>query len=198
MDLVIATRNQGKLKEIRRLLLDTGVVVRGLDEFPEAPEVEEDGDSFEANARKKAETVAAAIGLWTLADDSGLTVEALGGKPGVHSARYAGPAASDADNNAKLIQELTEVPLPQRKGAFNCCMALSRPGEPTRVFHGRIEGLLLNEPRGEGGFGYDPLFLVREYGKTMAELAIEVKNRISHRGQALRQALGWIKDNLLG
>ncbi|MCP3177760.1 MAG: XTP/dITP diphosphatase [Desulfuromonadales bacterium] len=198
MDLVVATRNQGKLKEIRRLLMDTGVEVRGLDEFPGVPEVEEDGDSFEANARKKAETVAAAVGLWTLADDSGLTVDALGGRPGVHSARYAGPEATDADNNAKLIQELAEVSRVQRKGAFNCCMALSRPGEPTRVFHGRIEGLLLDEPRGEGGFGYDPLFLVREYGKTMAELAIEVKNRISHRGQALRQALGWIKDNLLG
>lgn len=198
MDLVVATRNQGKLKEIRRLLMDTGVEVRGLDEFPGVPEVEEDGDSFEANARKKAETVAAAVGLWTLADDSGLTVDALGGRPGVHSARYAGPEATDADNNAKLIQELAEVSPVQRKGAFNCCMALSRPGEPTRVFHGRIEGLLLDEPRGEGGFGYDPLFLVREYGKTMAELAIEVKNRISHRGQALRQALGWIKDNLLG
>ena len=198
MDLVVATRNQGKLKEIRRLLMDTGVEVRGLDEFPDVPEVEEDGDSFEANARKKAETVAAAVGMWTLADDSGLTVDALGGRPGVHSARYAGPEATDADNNAKLIQELVEVSRVQRKGAFNCCMALSRPGEPTRVFHGRIEGLLLDEPRGEGGFGYDPLFLVREYGKTMAELAIEVKNRISHRGQALRQALGWIKDNLLG
>ncbi|MDW7645871.1 MAG: XTP/dITP diphosphatase [Desulfuromonadales bacterium] len=197
MDLVVATRNQGKLKEIRRLLMDTGVNVRGLDEFPGVPEVEEDGDSFEANARKKAETVAATVGLWTLADDSGLTVDALGGRPGVHSARYAGPEATDADNNAKLIQELAEVPRIQRKGAFNCCMALSRPGEPTRVFHGRIEGLLLDEPRGEGGFGYDPLFLVREYGKTMAELAIEVKNRISHRGQALRQALDWIKDNLL-
>jgi len=197
MDLVVATRNQGKLKEIRRLLVDTGVVVRGLDEFPDAPEVEEDGDTFEANARKKAEIVAASVGLWTLADDSGLTVDALGGRPGVHSARYAGPEASDADNNAKLIEELTEIPLQRRKGAFNCCMALSRPGETTRVFHGRIEGLLLDAPRGEGGFGYDPLFLVREYGKTMAELAMEVKNRISHRGQALRQALDWIKTDLL-
>ncbi len=196
MELVVATRNQGKLKEIRRLLEGTSIRVRGLDEFPDVPEVEEDGDTFEANARKKAETVSEIVGLWTLADDSGLAVEALQGKPGVHSARYAGVGAGDAANNAKLLQDMQGIDRNRRQAAFCCCMALSFPGQPSRLFEGRVEGLVLDIPRGEGGFGYDPLFLVREYGKTMAELPMDVKNRISHRGQALRKALEWIRTTI--
>ncbi len=193
MKLVVATGNQGKLKEIRRLLADTGIEIAGLDAFPDLPEVVEDGATFEANARKKALAVAGATGQPTLADDSGLVVEALGGAPGVRSARYAGEKATDADNNRKLLTELAGVPESRRQAAFCCVMALCLPGEACRVFSGRVEGILLEAPRGEEGFGYDPLFFVPEYGKTMAELPLETKNRISHRGQALRQALASLR-----
>ncbi len=194
MELLVATRNGGKLKEIRRLLDDLGIAVKGLDAFPELPEVEEDGATFAANAAKKAETVCRLTGLPTLADDSGLEVSALAGAPGVYSARYAGSGATDADNNRKLLAALAGVPDKERRGAFRCAMALARPGAETRIFHGQVEGLILDAPRGEGGFGYDPLFLVREYGKTMAELPLDVKNRISHRGQALRQVVEFLKS----
>lgn len=189
MELVVATGNAGKLREIRRLLADTGIEVKGLDAFEGLPEVEEDGETFEANARKKAETIAGLTGCLTLADDSGLAVEALGGQPGVRSARYAGEGATDADNNRKLLGVLQGIPAEKRRAAFCCAMALAAPGQETRFFFGRVEGVILDQQRGEGGFGYDPLFLVPEYGKTMAELPLETKNRISHRGQALRQAI---------
>ncbi|MDY0269628.1 XTP/dITP diphosphatase [Trichloromonas sp.] len=193
MELLVATRNGGKLKEIRRLLGDLGIAVKGLDAFPDLPEVEEDGATFAENAVKKAETVCRLTGVATLADDSGLAVAALDGAPGVYSARYAGAGATDADNNRKLLAALAGVPDKERQGAFHCAMALARPDTETHVFHGRVEGLILDGARGEGGFGYDPLFLVREYGKTMAELPLEVKNRISHRGQALRQVVEFLK-----
>ncbi len=196
MDLVIATRNQGKLREIRRLLQDTPIVVLGLESFPGLPEVEEDGATFADNARKKAETIARLTGKLTLADDSGLEVAALQGAPGVYSARYAGPGASDGDNNAKLLQDLAGVAADQRQGAFCCAMALAGPGRDTRLFFGRVEGRILTAGRGEGGFGYDPLFLVREFAQSMAELPLETKNRISHRGQALRQALAVLLEAL--
>ena len=196
MDLVIATRNQGKLREIRRLLQDTPIVVLGLESFPGLPEVEEDGATFADNARKKAETIARLTGKLTLADDSGLEVAAPQGAPGVYSARYAGPGASDGDNNAKLLQDLAGVAADQRQGAFCCAMALAGPGRDTRLFFGRVEGRILTAGRGEGGFGYDPLFLVREFAQSMAELPLETKNRISHRGQALRQALAVLLEAL--
>jgi XTP/dITP diphosphohydrolase len=189
VELVVATRNQGKLREIRRLLEGTSVQVIGLDTIAELPEIEEDGDTFADNARKKAQTVARWTGRLTLADDSGLVVEALGGEPGVHSARYAGPGAEDADNNRKLLLALAGVSPERRGAAFHCAMALCSPQGDCRLFDGRVGGVILEAPRGEGGFGYDPLFLVREYGRTMAELPLDIKNRISHRGQALRQAL---------
>lgn len=195
MELVIATRNQGKLKEIRRLLAESTLEVRGLESFPELPEVEEDGATFAENARKKAETIARLTGRLTLADDSGLEVAALNGAPGVYSARYAGAGASDGDNNAKLLTALEGVPAEQRQGAFCCAMALAAPGQQTRLFFGRVEGRILTAPRGAGGFGYDPLFLVREFAQTMAELPLETKNRISHRGQALRQALAVLRGD---
>ena len=140
MELVVATRNQGKLREIRRLLEGSAVTVLGLDAFAELPEVEEDGDSFAANARKKAQSVAALTGRLTLADDSGLAVEALAGAPGVHSARYAGPDASDEDNNRKLLQALAEVPAEGRGAAFHCTMALCPPQGECRYFDGRVAG----------------------------------------------------------
>ena len=194
MELVIATRNQGKLKEICRLLENTAIEVRGLESFPDLPEVEEDGATFAENAIKKAETIARLTGRLTLADDSGLEVAALNGAPGVYSARYAGAEAGDGDNNAKLLAELAGIAAEQRQGAFCCAMALAAPGQETQLFFGRVEGRILTKARGTGGFGYDPLFLVREFAQTMAELPLETKNRISHRGQALRQALTVLLD----
>jgi XTP/dITP diphosphohydrolase len=193
MELVIATRNQGKLREIRRLFEETEIRILGLDTFPDLPEVEEDGETFADNARKKAMTVAQLTGRLTLADDSGLEVMHLGGAPGVRSARYAGDEADDAANNRKLLTAIFGVPRPGRRGAFVCAMALCGPDGDCRLFSGRLAGFLAEEPRGDGGFGYDPLFLVPEYGKTLAELPLEIKNRISHRGQALRQVLDYLR-----
>jgi XTP/dITP diphosphohydrolase len=192
MELVVATRNAGKLKEIRRLLEAQGVTVLGLDRFPEVPEVVEDGDTFAANATKKAEEVARATGLPCLADDSGLTVVALDGRPGVHSARFSGEEATDSSNNRKLLVEMASVPENERQAAFCCVMALCLPGQPTRLFEGRVEGHILKQLQGDGGFGYDPLFWLSEFNCTMAELPIDVKNRISHRGQALRQIVEFL------
>ena len=192
MELVVATRNAGKLKEIRRLLEAQGIVVLGLDQFPELPDVEEDGDTFAANATKKAEEVARATGLPCLADDSGLTVAALDGRPGVYSARFSGEEATDSSNNRKLLVEMASVPENERQAAFCCVMALCLPGQPTRLFEGRVEGHILKQLQGDGGFGYDPLFWLSEFNCTMAELPLDVKNRISHRGQALRQIVEFL------
>ena len=148
MDLIVATRNAGKLKEIRRLLEAQGVNVLGLDKFPEAPEVEEDGDTFALNAAKKAETIAQITGLPCLADDSGLSVVALQGRPGVHSARYSGVDATDSSNNHKLLNEMAHVPEQQRQAAFCCVMALCLPDEPTQLFEGRVEGVILDQQQG--------------------------------------------------
>ena len=188
-ELVVATRNAGKLREIRHLLEGAGIAVLGLDAFPDLPEIEEDGATFAANAVKKAETIARLTGRPCLADDSGLTVDALDGEPGVHSARYAGTQGDDAANNARLLRELAAVPPERRQAAFRCVMALCVPGQPTRCFEGQVAGRILSAPQGDGGFGYDPLFLVAGFDRTMAELPLEEKNRISHRGQALRQVL---------
>jgi XTP/dITP diphosphohydrolase len=196
VELVVATRNAGKLREITRLLAETSIRVSGLDEFSELPEVEENGETFAANARKKAEVVARLTGRLTLADDSGLVVESLGGLPGVRSARFAGERAGDEANNRKLLEALSGVPLPGRRGAFVCSMALCRPDGECFFFTGKLTGLVVESPRGKGGFGYDPLFLVPEFGKTLAELPLEIKNRISHRGQALRQVVGFLEKGL--
>ena len=189
MKLVVATRNAGKLKEIRRLLEGQSVVVLGLDQFPEIAEIEEDGETFAANAAKKAETVARITGLPCLAEDSGLTVAALDGQPGIHSALFSGADADDAKNNCKLLEAMAAVGQGDRHAAFCCVMALCLPGQPTRFFEGRVEGPILSELRGAGGFGYDPLFWLPAFDCTMAVLSLDVKNRISHRGQALRQVV---------
>jgi len=187
LELVVATGNKGKLREISRLLEGHGYRVIGLDAWPDAPAVVEDGDTFAANARKKAEAIAVHTGRLTLADDSGLVVEALAGEPGVHSARYAGLDATDTDNNVKLLAAMDGIADDKRQAAFRCVMALVEPGGDCRFFEGELKGKILTTPRGGGGFGYDPLFLVREYGQSLAELPLDVKNRISHRGQALKK-----------
>jgi XTP/dITP diphosphohydrolase len=197
MELVVATRNAGKLKEICRLLEATDINILSLEGFPEIPEIIEDGETFAANAVKKAETIARSTGLPCLADDSGLVVAALQGRPGVHSARFAGAEADDLSNNQKLLHEMSQVPKPQRQAAFCCVMALCLPDKTTRLFEGRVEGVILNQGRGDGGFGYDPLFWLPEFDCTMAELSVDIKNRISHRGQALRQVIEYLSTHQL-
>lgn len=194
MKLLVATGNQGKLKEIRRLLENCAVEVLGLDQFENPPEVIEDADTFEGNARKKAVEMAAYSGCLTLADDSGLVVPVLDGAPGVHSARYAGEQGNDTANNVKLLEAMSAVPDEDRQAAFNCVMALASPAGKCQTFTGTVSGLIMRGERGEGGFGYDPLFMVPEYGKTMAELPLDIKNRISHRGTALRQVIPVLQE----
>lgn len=189
MKLLVATGNQGKLREIRHLLGASAIEIVGLDELVNPPDVIEDGMSFTENACKKALEMARFSGLLTLADDSGLVVNALNGEPGVHSARYAGQQGDDRANNAKLLRTMATVPDEQRRAAFCCVMALAWPDGRVRTFEGQVSGFIMRGERGSGGFGYDPLFLVPEYGMTTAELPLEIKNRISHRGIALRQVI---------
>jgi XTP/dITP diphosphohydrolase len=184
-DLLIATTNPGKLIEIRAVLKDLPFRLLSLRDLPGAPSVVEDGETFLENARKKAHGIARWSGKLTLADDSGLVVEALEGRPGIHSARYAGEDATDEDNRQKLLREMEGVPEEKRGAAFVCVLVLATPEGEEWVTEGRIEGRIAMEPRGKGGFGYDPLFLVPSFGRTAAELAFEEKNRISHRGLAL-------------
>ncbi len=183
-ELLIATSNSGKVRELAAMLTELGVTVRSLADFPDLPAVIEDGNTFEENAIKKARAASVATGFPVIADDSGLEVAVLQGRPGVHSARYAGEGCSDADNNQKLMGELAGLPQSSRGAAFRCVIALVLPGGECRTFAGELKGLIASEPSGDGGFGYDPLFIVPEYGMTLAELPLAVKNRISHRGKA--------------
>lgn len=189
MRLLIATRNAGKLRELRGLLAPEGIEVVGLADLPPAPDVEEDADTFLGNARKKAHALAEATGLPVLADDSGLAVDALGGRPGVRSARYAGPDATDADNNRRLLDELGGVPADRRGAAFVCAMVLAVPADGEFTSEGRLAGRILDAPRGDQGFGYDPLFLVEGTELTLAEMDLGAKNALSHRARALRAVL---------
>ncbi len=189
MKLLIATGNQGKLKEIRRLLEGAPIEIVGLDQLTNPPEVVEDGATFTANARKKAQEMARFSGYLTLADDSGLVVDALNGAPGVYSARYAGEQGDDTANNNKLLANMATIADERRRAAFHCVVALAWPDGRCETYAGQVSGLIMREARGDGGFGYDPLFIVPEYGKTMAELPLEIKNRISHRGTALRKVI---------
>lgn len=184
-ELVLATRNQDKGAELAALLGDLGVTIRTLAEFPDAPEVVEDGDTCRANAIKKAETIARHTGLPAVADDTGLMVDVLGGRPGVYAARYAGEAATYEDNWRKLLHELSGVPMVRRQARFVTVAALARPEtERVEVVEGTLEGLIAEKPIGTQGFGYDPVFVLPDLGKTLAQLTTEEKNRISHRGRA--------------
>ena len=186
-ELVVATRNRGKLKEIQALLAGVVDVVRCAVDYPDFPDTIEDGETFQANALKKAREAMLYTGLPALADDSGLVVDVLEGRPGVYSARFAGEGAGDAANNLRLLEEMAAVPPGQRQAAFVCQLAFVTPQGEEQLFDGRIGGTILTAPRGEGGFGYDPLFLVNGSERTMAELGLSEKNAISHRGQALQQ-----------
>lgn len=188
--LVFATRNRNKVIELRQLLDDVAIEVLSLDDLDQSvPEVVEDGETFEANAGKKALVVSRATGLPALADDSGLEVDALGGDPGVRSARYAGLHAADAENNAKLLEALRDVADDRRSARFRSVLAFAdtagRLGDELILTAGTCEGQILRAPRGTGGFGYDPLFFVPELGATFGELGVGPKNNLSHRARAM-------------
>ncbi len=195
--LILATRNAKKREEIEEILGDLNLVLHDLSQYPQAPEVVEDGATFEANARKKASETAQAVGQWTLGEDSGLVVPALNGRPGVYSARYAGKHGDDAANNARLLAELAPLPPDRRDAYYVCTAALADPeGRVHAVVEGRCHGVIIAEHRGTGGFGYDPLFLIPEYHKTFGELSARVKHALSHRARALA-VLRLVLRNLL-
>jgi len=185
-ELVIASKNQGKIREIRQIYADLPISVV---EVADLPDVVEDGDSFSANARKKAIEISRHTGKWALADDSGLEVDALRGAPGIHSARWSG--AGDEANNEKLLRELQDVPAAARRARYRAVVVVAdASGRIVAEADGSCEGLIGFERRGAGGFGYDPLFVVPQFGRTMAELPSETKHSISHRGEALRRLRG--------
>jgi XTP/dITP diphosphohydrolase len=199
--LVLATRNQGKVLEFKELLADFDIVIKSLIEFGPIPSAEEDGKTFEENAYRKAHFTARVLGLPALADDSGLSVEALGGAPGVRSARYAGEAASDEENNRKLLEAMEGQS--NRKAAFECTIAIAVSRGPALIYEGRCEGEITTRLTGSNGFGYDPIFYFPPLKKTFAQMSREEKNRVSHRGKAmaeLRQefdkVLIWLEQRL--
>jgi XTP/dITP diphosphohydrolase len=183
--LVIATRNKGKTAEIRDLLKDFPVEIKNLDDFGPIPEVVEDGDTFDENAYKKSSFTARILGYPALSDDSGLVVEALNGAPGVHSARWAGPDATDAQRCQKLLKALEDKA--NRAAAFECVISIAVPEGPALTYEDRCEGIIAQAPAGENGFGYDPVFFFPPLKKTFAQLTMAEKSRVSHRGKALQQ-----------
>lgn len=196
-NLLIATRNQKKKLELREILSDLDVDLITLDDIPAMPEVSEDGETFAENAIKKALLAAAASGLTTLADDSGLVVDVLHGQPGIYSARFAGPGCDDKANNLKLLEMMAAVSPEGRTARFICVIAVAAPGGQVETVEGICEGTIIDTPRGLHGFGYDPLFVPEGYDQTFAELGEAEKNIISHRGRALQQAKPLVR-RLLG
>jgi XTP/dITP diphosphohydrolase len=193
---VLATRNPGKAREIAAIYGHVDVVWLSLADYPGIGEVVEEGATYAENATAKARTVARATGLAALADDSGIEVDALGGAPGIHSARFVGAAATDADRNARILALLEDVPEPRRTARYRAFVAVALPAGPVRVFEGVCEGRIARVPRGSGGFGYDPIFVPAGETRTMAEIPADVKNRISHRARALRVAEAYVIDVL--
>lgn len=193
---IIASGNKGKLKEFQELMKDLPVEVRSLADYPEIGDIEENGTTFAENAYIKAKAVHDATGCITIADDSGLEVDALDGAPGIFSARYAGEEKDDAANNVKLLQALENVPDTARGAQFHCAIvAIAADGRRFDA-EGIVRGEILRAPRGDNGFGYDPLFYVPEFGRTTAELTMDEKNAISHRGKAVRQIVAILKENV--
>lgn len=199
MNIVLATRNKKKIEEIRRIVRDMPVTIYTLDDFPECPEVEEDGKTFEENAVKKARAVSKYTKMPALADDSGLEVYALDGAPGVFSARYAGEGAEDRKdikNYEKLLKEMNPLPDDKRMGRFVCVIALAFPDSRVETFSGYAEGLIGKEPKGANGFGYDPVFYPKGHGRTFAEMSDKEKDLLSHRGAALVRLYDFLKRGL--
>jgi XTP/dITP diphosphohydrolase len=198
IDVVIATRNTGKMNEMRKMLFNTSFSVFSLDEVSVLEEVEETGTSFEENAMLKAETYGKLSGKLTIADDSGIEVDVLGGAPGIYSARYGGDGKDDQDRNKLLLENVEGIPEHQLTARFRCVVALWNPIDNTIVtFGGKIEGKITRNVRGKNGFGYDPLFFFPEKNKTLAELTLIEKERVSHRGEAMRKALAYMETNML-
>ncbi len=189
MKIFLATGNKHKIKEIEKIFKMDNVEILSINDGIEIPEVEEDGTTFEENSKKKALEIAKFTNMITISDDSGLCVDALGGAPGVYSARYAGEHGNDLDNNKKLVKELQGIE--NRKARFVCVITLAKPTGETYSFRGEVEGDIIDVPQGTEGFGYDPHFFMKEYGKTLAEIP-EIKNKISHRARALEK----LKENL--
>lgn len=198
MEIVLATRNKKKVEEIRRILREEEMTLLTLDSFPSCPEVEEDADSFEGNARKKALAVVQCTGKAAAADDSGLEVDALGGAPGVLSARYAGAGADDGANRGKLLRALEPVPAEKRGARFVCCIVLAFPGGECVSFSGTVEGTIGREEKGGKGFGYDPLFYPAGHSRTFAEMEPEEKDALSHRKRALEKLGAYFRGSAAG
>ena len=201
--LVLATRNKGKISEFKALISEFRIEIKSLDDFGNIPQIAEDGKTFEDNAYEKALFAAKRLGLPVLADDSGLMVEALGGIPGVRSARYAGETATDKENNRKLLQEMKGVA--DRKASFKCVIAIAVPKGPSLLYEGICHGEIAHELKGKNGFGYDPIFYYPPLKKTFAQLGAEEKNKVSHRGKAMDQlrsefnkVLIWLGQGLVG
>ncbi|WLR50123.1 XTP/dITP diphosphatase [Bacillus tianshenii] len=184
---IIATKNKGKVREFQYLIGKFGIKVTSLLDYSDIPDVVEDGDTFAANARKKAETIAERFQTPVISDDSGLIVDAIDGRPGVYSARYAGEDKDDAANLAKVLEEMSAVPDEKRTARFFCALAVAVPGKETVIVEGTCEGKITTAPQGENGFGYDPIFYVEDKQRTMAQLTKEEKNEISHRANALKK-----------
>ena len=200
--LVIATRNKNKLREFQEILKDLQIEVRSLDDFGPTPEAIENGTTFDENAYKKAIHTAKVLGLPAIADDSGLVVDALNGEPGVYSARYSGENATDEENCTKLLKALQGIE--NRKAHFQCNLSIAVPSGPALTYEGRCDGVIIDKKRGDNGFGYDPIFYFEELGKTFAELSMDEKNRVSHRGRALAEVKNeiqmikkWLEQRLL-
>lgn len=193
-EMVLASGNKGKIAEFQRLMEDLAVQVHSMKEYPQIGEIVEDGSTFVENALIKARTVCKATGLAALADDSGLMVDALDGAPGIYSARYAGEDHNDAANNAKLLRDMEQVAEEDRTARFFCAIALVLPDGREYTVEGTCPGVILRELQGDGGFGYDPLFYIADLDKTFAQLSMEEKNRISHRGNANRKAVEIIRQ----
>jgi len=194
--LVLATRNRGKVKEMREFLSGLPLNIVSLNDLPDLAPVDEDQATFAGNAKKKAEFVTRVCGEAALADDSGLEVDYLNGRPGVDSAFFAGPEAGDEANNSLLLEKLRSVPFNHRGAAFRCVLALAMPGRETLLVEGVCRGRIVESPQGERGFGYDPLFLYEPAGHTFAQMSLEEKNRVSHRSLALQKLRNLLADLL--
>jgi len=193
-EVIIATKNPGKAKEFEHLFASKNISVRTLLDYPEIGDIDETGETFEENAVIKAETISEQLNKMVIGDDSGLMVDALDGRPGIYSARYAGEPKDDQANIDKVLDELSNVAEENRSARFYCALAIAIPGKETITVSGTCEGEILNERRGINGFGYDPVFFVPELGKSMAELPSEEKNRISHRANAIQELSGILES----
>jgi XTP/dITP diphosphohydrolase len=193
-EIIIATKNSGKVKDFEHLFKSKGFVIKSLLDYPEIPDVEETGKTFAENAKLKSEQISTILQRAVIADDSGLSIDALDGEPGVYSARYAGEQKDDQDNIKKVLLNLEGVPYEKRTARFHCALALTIPNQETYLVDGTCEGIISTQAKGEHGFGYDPIFFLPEQNKTMAQLSSEEKNKISHRANALKKLQSMINQ----